>query len=116
MSRIQAVPFSAVRYERGLLAERIEKNRAATIPIAFAKCEESGRFWNFERAAAALRGEVVSDERPPGFPFDDTDVYKVLEGAAYALAVKADPELDAYLDRAIEKIAAAQEPDGYLYT
>ena len=51
-----------------------------------------------------------------GCPFDDSDVYKIIEGAAYALATHPDPELDRYLDELISKIAEAQEPDGYLYT
>lgn len=53
---------------------------------------------------------------PPGYPFDDTDVYKVIEGAAYTLSVNPDPKLEAYVDGLIAKIAAAQEKDGYLYT
>lgn len=112
---ISPVPFTAVHLTDPFFAPRIETNRSITIPFAFQKCEETGRVALFERAAAALRGEKV-DTTPPGFPFDDTDIYKVLEGAAYALSVKPDPKLDAYLDTLIAKIAAAQEPDGYLYT
>ncbi|HUC83911.1 MAG TPA: beta-L-arabinofuranosidase domain-containing protein [Candidatus Acidoferrales bacterium] len=113
---IQPVPFTDVRLTDNFWAPRIETNRLFTIPYAFQKCEESGRMYNFERAAAVLRGEKISDTRPPGYPFDDTDVYKVLEGASYALAVQPDPKLNAYLDKLIALIAAAQEPDGYLYT
>jgi DUF1680 family protein len=87
-----------------------------TIPYAFAKCEESGRMNNFERASAVLHGENISDRKAPGYPFDDTDPYKVLEGASYSLAVQPDPALRAYLDKLIALIASAQEPDGYLYT
>jgi DUF1680 family protein len=68
------------------------------------------------RAAQVLQGLDLKDRHAPPFPFDDTDPYKVLEGASYALTVKPDPKLDAYLDSVIAKIAAAQEPDGYLYT
>ena len=72
---------------------------------------------NFVRAAQALRGETTRQHRePPGYPFDDTDVYKVIEGASYTLSVHPDPKLDAYVDGLIAKIAAAQEKDGYLYT
>ncbi|MGV3614713.1 MAG: glycoside hydrolase family 127 protein [Fimbriimonas sp.] len=112
---VRPVPFTAVRLTDSFWAPRIETNRAVTIPFAFQKCEETGRVALFERAAMALKGEEV-DKRPPGYPFDDTDVYKVLEGAAYALSVKKDPKLEAYVDTLIAKIAAAQEPDGYLYT
>lgn len=113
---IKPVPFTAVHLHDVFWAPRIETNRTVTIPFAFQKCEETGRVWNFERAAAALRGEEVKDKTPPGFPFDDTDIYKVIEGAAYCLTVQPDPALDAYIDGLIAKIAAAQEPDGYLYT
>jgi len=72
--------------------------------------------YNFERAAAVLHAENISNRKPPGFPFDDTDPYKVLEGASYALAVQPDPKLQRYLDKLIAQIASAQEADGYLYT
>lgn len=113
---VQPVPFTAVHLDDTFWAPRIETNRVTTIPYAFGKCEESGRMYNFERAAAVLRGEKIKDLKPPGFPFDDTDVYKVLEGASYALAVQPDPAMRAYLDKLIALIASAQEPDGYLYT
>jgi uncharacterized protein len=110
------VPFTEVHVNDVFWAPRIEVNRTVTIPFAFQKDEETGRIDNFIRAAEALRGESFANHKPPGYPFDDTDVYKVIEGASYALAVAPDPRLDAYLDSLIQKIAAAQEPDGYLYT
>jgi DUF1680 family protein len=112
---VQPVPFTAVRLTDVFWAPRIETNRKVTIPAAFQKCEESGRVNNFERAAQALRGEPHDMKAPP-YPFDDTDLYKVIEGAAYVLNVQPDPKLDAYVDGLIAKIAAAQEPDGYIYT
>ncbi len=113
---VKPVPFTSVRLNDVFWAPRIETNRAVTIPYAFRKDEETGRVDLFVRAAKALRGEPLVNRKPPGFPFDDTDVYKVLEGAAYTLSVYPDPKLEAYLDDLIAKIAAAQEPDGYLYT
>src|SRR5438093_9593709 len=113
---VKPVPFTSVHFNDGFWAPRLEINRKVTIPFAFKKDEETKRIYNFERAAAALRGEKITDKTPPGYPFDDTDVYKVIEGASYALSVHPDPELDAYLDGLIAKIAAAQEADGYLYT
>ncbi|HET7698192.1 MAG TPA: glycoside hydrolase family 127 protein [Vicinamibacterales bacterium] len=112
---VQPVPFTAVRLNDVFWAPRIETNRKVTIPAAFQKCEESGRMNNFERAAQALRGEPHDMKAPP-YPFDDSDLYKVIEGAAYVLNVQPDPQLDAYVDKLIAKIAAAQEPDGYIYT
>lgn len=113
---VQPVPFTSVHLSDVFWAPRIETNRAVTIPAAFQQCELTGRVDNFERAAKALRGEELTNKKPPGYPFDDTDLYKVIEGASYSLSVHPDPKLDAYVDSLIAKIAAAQEPDGYLYT
>ena len=94
----------------GFWLPRLETNRLSTVRTDFAKCEETGRIGNFEAAADGLKTGFK------GIPFDDSDVFKVIEGAAYTLATHPDPELEAYLDKLIEKIAGAQEPDGYLYT
>ncbi len=112
----QPVSFTAVHFDDVFWTPRLETNRSVTIPYAFEKCKESGRFYNFERAAKVLKGEPVKDLSPSGFTFDDTDPYKVLEGASFGLAVKYDRDMDAYLDDLIALIASAQEPDGYLYT
>src|SRR5262245_41132834 len=113
---IKPVPFTSVHLTDIFWAPRIETNRTASIPSAFEQCELTGRVNLFERAARVLRGEPNVDRRPPGYPFDETDLYKVIEGASYSLAVVPDPKLDAYLNGLIAKIAAAQEPDGYIYT
>jgi uncharacterized protein len=113
---IKPVAFTAVHLTDEFWAPRIEINRTASIPSAFQQCELTGRVNLFERAAAVLRGDTTVDKRPPGYPFDETDLYKVIEGASYSLSVTRDPKLDAYVDGLIAKIAAAQEPDGYIYT
>ena len=113
---VKPVPFTAVHFNDVFWAPRIEINRTVTVPFAFEKCEETKRIYHFERAAKALRSERFEDKSPPGYPFDDTDPYKVLEGASYTLSVHPDAKLEAYLDTLIAKIGAAQEPDGYLYT
>ncbi|MBM4081180.1 MAG: glycoside hydrolase family 127 protein, partial [Planctomycetes bacterium] len=107
---IQPVPFTAVRVRDEFWQPRMETNRAVTVWYDLKKCEETGRIDNFAKAAGLMKGEFR------GIPFDDSDVYKVIEGAAYSLALQPDPKLDKYLDEIIAKIAAAQEPDGYLYT
>src|SRR5665647_2271034 len=107
---ITPVPFTAVKVTDGFWAPRIETNRAVTIPAIFKKCEETGRIDNFAIAGGLLKGEYK------GKRYNDTDVYKTIEGASYSLIVHPDPALDHYLDGVIAKIAAAQEPDGYLYT
>jgi DUF1680 family protein len=113
---VKPVPFTVVHLDDIFWAPRIETNRLVTIPFAFERCEKSGRIDNFERAAAVLEGKELKNKQPPPYPFDDTDPYKVLEGASYALAVQPDPKLSAYLDELIAKIGKAQEADGYLYT
>src|SRR5260221_9989053 len=110
---VKPVPFTAVHCDDLFWAPRIETNRLVTIPFAFEQCEKSGRMDNFERAAKALRGEELANKRPPPYPFDDTDPYKVLEGASYALAVQPDAKMSAYLDDLIEKNGKPQEPDRY---
>ncbi|HEV3201497.1 MAG TPA: glycoside hydrolase family 127 protein, partial [Bryobacteraceae bacterium] len=113
---VKPVPFTSVHVNDEFWAPRIEINRTVTIPFAFKKDEETGRVDNFIRAAKQLRGEPFENHKYPPYPFDDTDVYKVIEGASYTLSVHPDAQLDAYIDGLIEKIGAAQEKDGYLYT
>jgi uncharacterized protein len=113
---VRPVPFTAVHLDDVFWLPKIETNRQVTIPFAFEQCEISGRVDNFIRAAAAIRGDELTNRKPPGYPFDDTDIYKVIEGASYTLSVHPDPKLDAYVDGLIAKIGAAQEKDGYLYT
>ena len=108
---IQQVPFTNVHFKDNFWAPRIETNRTVSIPSAFKECEKNGRFDNFALAAGLMKGEQKGD-----FSFDDTDPYKIIEGASYSLAVKYDKKLDAYLDSVINLIRAAQEPDGYLTT
>jgi DUF1680 family protein len=108
---IVEVPFTDVRLADNFWAQRIETNRTVSIPSAFHQCEINGRFDNFAIAGGLMEGEHRGD-----FSFDDTDPYKIIEGASYSLAVQYDAALDAYLDSVITLIAAAQEEDGYLTT
>src|SRR4051812_32750272 len=104
---VKPVPFTAVHCQDVFWAPRIEINRAVTVPFTFQQCELSGRMDIFQRAARSLNGDSTVDKTPPGFPFDETDVYKVLEGAAYTLRVHPDPALEAYIDDVVTTIAAA---------
>jgi hypothetical protein len=107
---VQPVPFTQVHVQSAFWSPRLDTNRRVTIPFAFYKCEETGRIDNFAIAGKLKTGKFK------GLRYDDSDVFKVIEGAAYTLAQHPDPKLDDYLDKLIAKIAAAQEPDGYLYT
>lgn len=105
----QPVPFTAVQVDDGFWLPRIETNRIVTIPFAMQKNRETGRIKNLAIAAGRAEGKYQ------GRRFNDTDVYKVIEGAAYSLTVHPDPDLEKQLDELIDLIAAAQEEDGYLY-
>jgi DUF1680 family protein len=106
----QPIPFTKVTIHDAFWSPRIETNRNVTIPYDFQKCEETGRIDNFVKAAGQMEGAHE------GLHFNDSDVFKVIEGAAYSLQVHPDAELEAYCDTVIDKIAAAQEDDGYIYT
>jgi len=108
---IQPVPFTSVRLTDNFWSPRIKKNAAVTIPIAFGYCESTGRVKNFEIAGGLDTGKFQTI-----YPFDDSDVFKIIEGASYSLQTFPDPKLDSYLDTLIYKIGLAQEDDGYLYT
>jgi DUF1680 family protein len=107
---IKPVSFTDVKLSDKFWTSRIETNRTVTIPASFARCENTGRVKNFEMAAARS-GKFCTK-----FPFDDTDIYKTIEGASYSMAVHPDAKLDAYVDSLITIVGKAQESDGYLYT
>ena len=107
---ITPVAFTGVTFDDRFWLPRLTTNREVTIPYDFRKCEETGRIDNFAKAAGLMAGPHE------GIFFNDSDVFKVVEGAAYSLSLHPDSELDAYLDDLIAKIAGAQEDDGYLYT
>ena len=107
---VKPVPFSKVHVEDAFWTPRLQTNHDVTIPYAFEKCEETGRIRNFEKAAGLLDG------KHEGIYFNDSDVYKIMEGAAYALQVQPEPMLRMYLDKLITIMKGAQWEDGYLYT
>ena len=107
---IKAVPFTQVKLTDEFWLPRIKINRDVTIPASFERCEQTGRVKNFIQAALR-KGKFCTK-----YPFDDTDIYKTIEGASYSLSLYPDAKLAAYLDTLIDIIGKAQEPDGYLYT
>ena len=118
---VQPVPFTAVKITGGLWHARQETNRNITVPFALNQIETSKRLENFDLAAETLRrraaGETNFQNMPATiYPFDDSDVYKCIEGASFCLSLADDAQLRQKLDGFIARIAAAQEPDGYLYT
>lgn len=113
---ITPVPFTSVKVAPATFwGQRLEASRTTTIPLAFSKCEETGRYTNFVNAAAHLK-DPSKTFKVTGLAFDDTDPYKTIEGASYLLQTYPDKKLQAYIDSVLDIIGAAQEPDGYLYT
>lgn len=119
------VPFTSVKIAHdSFWGNRLQAARKVTIPLAFSKCETEHRYKNFEMAAYTLqhpghKGLETKEwnvSKFMGFSFDDTDVYKTIEGASYILQTYPDKKLKAYIDSVLDVVAAAQEPDGYLYT
>lgn len=108
---INPVPFTSVKVTDNFWGQRLQASREVTIPLAFSKCEETGRYENFVKAAHPSDTYKVE-----GFSFDDTDVYKTIEGASYSLQTYPDKKLQKYIDSVLVIVAGAQEPDGYLYT
>jgi len=107
---IRPVPFTQVKFTDSFWAPRLETNRAVSVPYALRMNEETGRVANFRKAARLMTG------LHQGRRFNDSDVYKSMEAAAYTLRLNPDPALEKTLDDLIVLIAKAQEPDGYLFT
>jgi len=112
---VKPVPFTDVHLADVFWAPRLEANRTVTIPHLFKESEDTNRLKNFDVAKDALSG-ATGLKFCTSYPFDDSDVYKSIEAASYALATRPDPALMKSIDGVIARIAAAQEPDGYLYT
>lgn len=108
---ISPVPFTSVTVDDDFWSKRIKTNHDVTIPIAIQKSEETGRIDNFAIAGGHMEGEFCSS-----FPFDDSDIYKIIEGAAYSLQMFPDEKLENTIDSLINLIEDAQEEDGYLFT
>jgi uncharacterized protein len=108
--RLRPMPLTAVRLEDEFWAPRLRTNREVTLPGQYEQCEQTGRIDNFRRAA----GKKQIDFQ--GIYFNDSDVYKWVEAAAYSLAAHPDPRLERSLDTVVTEIAAAQDTDGYLNT
>ena len=110
LKMIEQIDFSHVKINDNFWSPRLSKHVSATLPVCIDQIEnQTGRIRNFENAAKG-EGEYS------GIFFDDSDVYKALEGMAYSLINNPDPELEKKADEWIDKFAAAQQPDGYINT
>lgn len=108
--KIEQVEFSQVKINDGFWSPRLKKHATTTLAVCIDQIEnQTGRIRNFENAAKG------SGEHS-GIFFDDSDVYKAMEGIAYTLINNPDSELEKKADEWIDKFAAAQQPDGYINT
>ncbi len=108
--KLAAVPFARVTLGEGLWRQRVDICRRMALKANLEQCEKTGRLANFRRAAGLEAGGFQ------GLYFNDSDVYKMIEGVAYCLALKRDAAVEARIDALIEAMARAQQPDGYLNT
>ena len=106
---MKPIPFHRVNIQSDFWVGRIKKVREVTVPACLQQCEKTGRLSNFRKSAGREQGEFK------GTFFDDSDVYKVLEGAAYCLVDHSDETLENWVDGIIDDICAAQQEDGYIY-
>src|SRR3989304_10545246 len=109
-------PISVVSIKNVILDDnfwlpKIKTIQDVTIRYAFDKCDKEGRMQNFLVAGGKKKGPYKGK-----MPFDDTDLYKIIEGASYSLISRPNPELDAYLDSIIAITMIGQESDGYITT
>lgn len=108
---IQPVSFVSVKISDKFWAPRIRTNQDVTIPIALKHCYNTGRVDNFKKAGGLMSGYFDTQ-----FTFDDTDIYKIIEGMSYSIQMYPNKEVEARMDTLIYYIQKAQESDGYLYT
>jgi len=108
---ISPVDFTAVKLQEGFWKDWVSTAVHETIPFSLQKCVETGRIDNFIFAGGIEEGKFKGE-----YGFNDSDLYKIMEGAAYSLMLDEDPELRAYLDSLVYYVSKAQEEDGYLYT
>ena len=100
-AELQAVDFTQVKIDDGFWSPRLEANRTKTLPVCFNQCEITGRISNFAKAGGLIEGKFE------GIYFNDSDVYKVLEGAAYVLAANRDEAVEKKVDEIIRQIRDA---------
>ena len=110
--RIEPVNFTQVKFADKFWAPRIRQNQEITIPVALKHCYNTGRVDNFKKAAKMMGGYFD----PKALTFDDTDIYKIIEGISYSIQTFPNEKLEREADELIALIGKAQEGDGYLFT
>ena len=107
---LSEVSFTQVKIDDTFWTPRLDTNRKNTVKAIYEQLQKTGRIDNFAKTAGLMEGEFV------GAVFNDSDVYKWLEGVSYILATNPDKELEKTVDKTIDIVVAAQQSDGYLNT
>ena len=108
---LKPIPFNEVRITSDFWRPRLVTQRETLVPFAFERTQPGVE--HLTAARDFLNGKTVEGHRP--HRFIDSDLYKVMEGAAYLLQLREDPELEKTLDQLANLIADAQHENGYLY-
>lgn len=109
-AKLRPVPIGAVKLKDRFWHPRLIALQEVTLPTQYDLMEQTGRIDNFRRVAGKVKGEFR------GLYFNDSDVYKWVEAAAWSLAVQPNERVAQLMERVIDEIAAAQDDDGYLNT
>ena len=108
---LRPVLFNEVEMTSDFWRPRLVTQRQTLVPFAFERTQPGVE--HLKAARDFLAGKKVEGHR--AHRFIDSDLYKVMEGAAYLLQLRRDPELEAKLDELADAIAGAQQKNGYLY-
>ncbi len=109
-ARLRPIPINAIKLRDRFWQIRLVDLQEVTLPTQYELLEQTGRIDNFRRVAGKVGGEFR------GLYFNDSDVYKWIEAAAWSLAVQYNAKVAELINRVISEIEAAQDEDGYLNT
>ena len=112
-AQVWSLPRAAFTWRDGFWKERTARVADTMVPHVLGLFESDDDFLavaNFQIAANLRDGHYK------GPPFDDGDFYKILDGAMLVAYERQDAALEARIDRFIQLIGQAQQPDGYLST
>ncbi len=109
---IRLVPFYQVEMSDAVWSNKSTLLQQKTLPHAM---KETQVAVNRLRLTAEWLESGGTTPKPSVHRFNDSDLYKVMEGAALMLKADPNPEIEAELDRIIAIISRAQQEDGYLY-
>ncbi|MDY0083827.1 MAG: glycoside hydrolase family 127 protein [Ignavibacteriaceae bacterium] len=109
--QVYPIPFDKVQIDDEFWSHRLKSHSINTLQTCIHQTRDSTeRINNFKKAAGLMEGQHK------GIYFDDSDVYKAMEGIAYSLVNNPNSEYEKLLDDWIGYISKAQQTDGYLNT